>query len=268
MSRAIATVTTWLSSPGKLPANILNDLPRLTHQRPSACVAAYTVFGPKALLPSLGLSTLLLGSGNIPGRHVPTNVARSILPAVLAGYGIPTLLASLPIQNPLLRQAATIACNFSPLITTCLSRVFPSAIQAIKNLINPPKPGVEIKEEDKQEFHDMYKKTDVGPLKRTYAFAAGISAVVHVATAIYGIGETPAVGSGGLFPGSSALLGLTSAALSTYWTYDMRYRGFLTTKQSFAAGAVNFVNNILLGPGAAMSVFFYFREHIVSNLGD
>lgn len=266
--RAIATATGWLSSPGKPPTNVSNDLPRLIHNRPSACVAAYAVFGPKALLPSLGLSTLLLGSGNIPARHVPTNVARSILPAVLAGYGIPTLLASLPIQNPLLQQAVTIASNLSPLIATGLSRVFPSAIQAIKNLINPPKPGVEIRDEDKQEFHDMYKKTDVAPLKRTYAFAAGISAVVHVATALYSIAETPAAGSGGLFSGSSALLGLTSAALSTYLTYDMRYRGFLTTKQSLAAGAVNFVNNVLLGPGAAMSVFFYFREHIVSNLGD
>ncbi|KAK7702278.1 hypothetical protein SLS64_009856 [Diaporthe eres] len=235
---------------------------------PSACVAAYTVFGPKALLPSLGLSTLLLGSGNIPARHVPTNIARSILPAVLAGYGIPALLASLPIQNPLLRQAVTIACNLSPLITTGLSRVFPSAIQAIKNFINPPKPGVEVREEEKEAFHDMYKKTDVAPLKRTYAFAAGISAAVHVATALYSIAETPAVGSGGLFSGTSALLGLTSAALFTYLTYDMRYRGFLTTKQSIAAGAANIVNNILLGPGAAMSVFFYFREHIVSNLGD
>lgn len=267
MSRAIATATTWLSSPGKLPTNVSNDLPRLTHQRPSACVAAYTIFGPKALLPSLGLSTLLLGSGNIPARHVPTNVARSILPAVLVGYGIPALLASLPIQNPLLRQAVTIACNLSPLITTGLSRVFPSAIQAIKNFINPPKPGVEVREEEKEAFHDMYKKTDVAPLKRTYAFAAGISAAVHLATALYGMVETSAVGSGS-FSGTSALLGLTSAALSTYLTYDMRYRGFLTTKQSLAAGAVNLVNNILLGPGAAMSVFFYFREHIVSNLGD
>lgn len=241
---------------------------RLTHERPSACVAAYTIFGPKALLPSLGLSTLLLGSRDISARHVPTNIARSILPAVLAGYGVPNLVALLPIQNPLLRQAVTIASNLSPLIATCLSRVFPPAIEAAKNLINPPKPGVEIRDEDKDTFHDMYKKTDVAPLKRTYAFTAGISAVVYVATALYSIGETSAVGSGRLFSGSSALLGLTSAALTTYLTYDMRYRGFLTTKQSLVAGAVNFASNILLGPGAAISSFFYFREHAVSNLGD
>lgn len=48
----------------------------------------------------------------------------------------------------------------------------------------------------------------------------------------------------------------------------MRYRGFLTTKQSLVAGVGNLASNILLGPGAAISMFFYFREHIVSNLGD
>lgn len=231
-------------------------------------MTAYAVFGPKALLPCLGLSTLLLGSGNIPARHVPTNVAKSILPAVLVGYGVPNLLASLPIQNPLLRQAVVIASNLSPLITTCLSRVFSSAIQATKNLVNPPKPGVEVRDEDKEDFHDMYKKTDVAPLKATYAFTAGISAIGHVATALHNNIETPASGSGWLTCGSSTLLGLTSAALSTYLTYDMRYRGFLTTKQSLVAGTANFISNIVIGPGAAMSVFFYFREHIVSNLGD
>lgn len=146
--------------------------------------------------------------------------------------------------------------------------MFSNAIQATKNLINPPKPGAEIRDEDKETFYDMYKKTDVAPLKRTYAFTAGISAVVHVATALHNIAESPAVGSSGFFSGTSALLGLTSAALSTYLTYDMRYRGFLTTKQSLAAGVVNLVSNVLLGPGAAISGFFYFREHIVSNLGD
>lgn len=80
--------------------------------------------------------------------------------------------------------------------------------------------------------------------------------------------ETPAVGSGSLFSGTSAMLGLASAALCTYWTYGMRYRGFLTTEQSLAAGAVKLVNNILLGPGAAFSGFFYFREDVVSNLDD
>lgn len=241
---------------------------KLTNERPSACVAAYNTFGPKALLPSLGLSTLLLGSGNISARHVPTNIARSILPAVLAGYGVPNLVALLPIQNPLLRQVVTIASNLSPLIATCLCKAFPSAIEATRNLINPSKPDVEIRDEDKETFHDMYKKTDVAPLKRTYAFTAGVSAVVYVATALYNIGETSAVGSGRLFSRSSALLGLTSAALTTYLTYDMRYRGFLTTKQSLVAGLVNFGSNILLGPGAAISSFFYFREHVVSNLGD
>lgn len=187
---------------------------------------------------------------------------------MLAGYGIPSLCASLPIQNPLLRQAVTIASNLSPLIAVCLSEVFPSAIQAAKDLINPPKPGVEIRDEDRESFHDMYKKTDVAPLKSTYAFTAGISAVVHVATALHSIFDKPTAGSGLLFSGSSALLGLTSAAMSTYLTYDMRYRGFLTTKQSLVAGVANLFGNILLGPGAAISGFFYFREHIVSNLGD
>ncbi|TDZ68370.1 FAD-dependent monooxygenase andE [Colletotrichum trifolii] len=235
---------------------------------PSACVGAYTLFGPKALLPSLGLSTLLLGSGNIPARHVPTNTAKSILPAVLLGYGVPTILASLPIQNPVFRQVVTVASNLSPLIAAGLSKVFPPAIQAVKNLVNPPEPGVVIPDEEKETFHDMYNKTDVAPLKRTYAFAAGVCAATHIATALYTAFETPGRAGGLLFSGSSsALFGLASVALSTYLTYDMRYRGFLTTKQTVAAGVANVVSNVLLGPGAAFSGFYYFREHVVSSLG-
>ncbi|TDZ19491.1 FAD-dependent monooxygenase andE [Colletotrichum orbiculare MAFF 240422] len=243
-----------------------NDLAVTTW--PSACVAAYTLFGPKALLPSLGLSTLLLGSGNIPARHVPTNTAKSILPAVLLGYGVPTILASLPVQNPVFRQVVTVASNLSPLIAAGLSKVFPPAIQAVKNLVNPPEPGVVVPDEEKETFNDMYNKTDVAPLKRTYAFAAGVCAATHIATALYTAFETPGGAGGLLFSGSSgALFGLASVALSTYLTYDMRYRGFLTTKQAVAAGVANVVSNVLLGPGAAFSGFYYFREHVVSNLG-
>ncbi|KAF9876991.1 FAD binding domain protein [Colletotrichum karsti] len=236
---------------------------------PSFAVAAYSFLGPNAVMPSFCLSTLLLASNNIPGRHVPTNIAKSVLPAIVTGYGIPMILASLPIHNPQLRQIVDFAANTAPMWSAVLLKIFPAAIKAAKTAINPPKPGVEVKDEEKEEFTDMYRKTDVAPLKLTYAFTAGVCAVAHVASAVYTTFEKPSdVGSAGLFAGGSALYGLASVALSLYLTWDMRARGFLTNKQSGVAGLVSVAGNLLFGPGAALSGFYYWREDVLSSLGD
>ncbi|KAF5524540.1 FAD-dependent monooxygenase andE [Colletotrichum aenigma] len=236
---------------------------------PATAVAAYTILGPKAVMPAFSLATLLLGANNIPGRHVPTNIAKSILPAVVTGYGIPMVLASLPIQNPQLRQAANVVATAAPLLSAALLKLIPNAIKAVKNLINPPKPDVEVKEEDTEEFLDMYQKKDVAPLKSTYAFTAGVCAVAHIVGAIYTNFESPStVGAAGLLTGSGALFGLASITLSSYLTWDLRTQGYLTNKQTLVAGLANLASNILLGPGAAFSGFFYWREHVISSLGD
>ncbi|KAF6802329.1 FAD binding domain protein, partial [Colletotrichum musicola] len=182
--------------------------------------------------------------------------------SLIAGYVIPTVLASLPIQNPVLRQAVDVAATLAPVVSTALLKVFPSAIQAVKNVIHPP-PAKELADEEKDQFKDIYQKKDVAPLKRTYAFAAGVCAVVHVASAIYAGLEAP-----GSLGGSSATYGLASVVLSSWLTWDMRARGFLTTKNSLLGGLASAAGSLLLGPGAGLSAFFYWREHVISGLGD
>ncbi|KAF6803744.1 FAD binding domain protein [Colletotrichum sojae] len=251
-----STLAIWFAE-GSRQGNRLAVLPW-----PATCAIAYSLFGAKALLPSLGLSTILMGSNNVMGRHVRTDIARSILPSLITGYAIPTVLASLPIQNPILRQAVDVAATLAPVVSTALLKVFPSAIQAVRNLITPS-PVKELADEKKDQFKDIYQKKDVAPLKRTYAFAAGVCAVVHVASAIYAGFEAP-----GSLGGSSAIYGLASVVLSSWLTWDMRARGFLTTKNSLLGGLASAAGSLLLGPGAGLSAFFYWREHVVSGLGD
>ncbi|KAL0943432.1 FAD binding domain protein [Colletotrichum truncatum] len=235
---------------------------------PTAAVAAYSFLGPNAVMPSLCLTNVLTASNDIPGRHVPTNTAKSVLPAVILGYGIPTLLASLPIQNPQLRQTVNVVASAAPLLSAALLKLLPSAIKTVKNAINPPKADVKIEQHESEEFLDMYKKTDVAPLKLTYSVTATVCAVAHIAGLIYTTFESPsATGSASLFSGSTAMFGLASATLSSYLAYDMRVRGFVTNKQSLTAALASAAGSVLVGPAAALSGFFYWREHVVSSLG-
>ncbi|CCF41015.1 FAD binding domain-containing protein [Colletotrichum higginsianum] len=236
---------------------------------PSLSGAAFTAFGANAIMPLLGLGLVLRGSNALDGRHVPVDSAKSILPSVIAGYAIPTILAALPVRDPQLRQAVTLVASTAPIYCAALVNGISSVFQRVRDVIRPPKPAGEkgeVKLTEQEDFIAMYQKKDVAPLKLTYAFAAGVCATVHVVSIIYAWSGPGAASSP--VAGGNALFGLASVAQTLYLAWTLRYEGFVTTKQAILGGLGSVASSLLVGPGAALSGFFYWREHVMSSLGN
>ncbi|OLN86855.1 FAD-dependent urate hydroxylase 4 [Colletotrichum chlorophyti] len=233
---------------------------------PSISSVALTAFGSNAVTPLLGLGIILRGSISIDGRHVQPSIAKSIIPSVVAGYAIPTILASLPIQNPRLYQALTLLVSVAPIFSATISKAISPVIKKITSLIQPYKPKAGFRGPGKEDFAAFYEKKDVAPLKFVYAFAAGLCATAHIVSFVHSKLETPSTAA----PSSESnrLFGFASVAQSLYLAWDLRSKGFVTTKQAVVAGLGTVAGSLLLGPGAAFSAFFYWREHAISSLGD
>ncbi|GKT41102.1 FAD-dependent monooxygenase andE [Colletotrichum spaethianum] len=230
---------------------------------PSLTGVAFTAFGAKATMPLFGLGLVLRGSNTLDGRYVPVDSARSILPSVIAGYAIPTILAALPVQNQQLRQAANLVASTAPLYCTALVIGISSVIHKVRNTIQPPKDKGEVKFDEQEDFVAMYQQKDVVPLKFTYAFAAGICATVHIISTIYAKSGSNATS---IVTGGNALFGLASVVQTLYLAWTMRSEGFVTTKHAIMGGLGSVASSLLIGPGAALSGFFYWREHVMSSL--
>ncbi|UQC81979.1 FAD binding domain-containing protein [Colletotrichum lupini] len=225
---------------------------------PSISAAAFTAFGPKAVMPLLGLGIVTRGPNTLPGRHVPIKYAKAILPSAIVGYAIPTILASLPIQDTQIRQAVGFVVSAAPVFSAALLNGVASAIQKVKDRTSFSKATKDVKETDKDEFVEMYDKKDVVPLKMAYTFAAGACATVHIASAVYPILATTSFNNlaGGLNT-SIGLFGLASAALSLYSAWNLRSEGFVTTQQALLGSLGSIASGFAVGPGAALAGFYY-----------
>lgn len=166
-------------------------------------------------MPLLGFGIVTRGTNTLPGRHVPVKYAKAILPSVIFGYAIPTIIASLPIQDRLLQQNIDLFVSAAPVFSAVLINGIASVIQKMKHVTSSTKATKDLRETDKNEFVDMYDKRDVVPLKMAYTFAVGACATVHVASALYPILAT---GSSSILADglntSTGLFGIASAALS------------------------------------------------------
>ncbi|KAK1637694.1 FAD binding domain-containing protein [Colletotrichum phormii] len=236
---------------------------------PLISAAPFTAFGFKAIMPLLSLGIVTQGTNTLTGRHVPVKYAKAILPSAIVGYAIPTILASLPIQDPQLQQAVGLVASATPVFSAALVNGIASVIHKVKDIISSIKADKEVKGEDEEEFVDMYDKNDVVPLKMAYAFAAGVCATVHVASAMYQVLATTSSGSlSDGFTTSTGLFGLASAALSLYSAWDLRSEGFVTTKQALLGSLGSIASGIAVGPGAALAGFYYWRESVLDSFGN
>ncbi|KAL2882282.1 hypothetical protein SGCOL_002551 [Colletotrichum sp. CLE4] len=230
---------------------------------------AFYPFGFKAIMPLLGLGIVTQGTNTLTGRHVPVKYAKAILPLAIVGYAIPTILACLPIQNRQFRHAVGLVASAAPVFSAALVNGIASVIQKLKDVTSSIKADKEVKGKDKEEFIDMYRKKDVVPLKTAYAFAAGVCATIHVASAMFQALATTSSGSlpDGI-PTSTGLFGLASAALSLYSAWDLRSEGFVTTKQALLGSLGSIISGIAVGPGAALAGFYYWRESMLDSFGN
>lgn len=220
-------------------------------------------------MPLLGLGIVTRGTNTLPGRHVPVKYAKAILPSAIVGYAIPTIIASLPIQDPQLQQVIGLIASAAPVFSAALLNGIASTIQKVKGVTSSTKATKDVKETDKDEFSEMYDRKDVVPLKMAYAFAAGACATVHIASAVYPIlATTPSSNLADGLNTSTGLFGLASAAFSLYSAWNLRSEGFVTTRQALLGSLGSIAGGFAVGPGATLAGLHYWRESVLDGLSD
>jgi len=136
--------------------------------------------------------------------------------------------------------------------------------------------------------HEPYKNRDVAPLQAAYAFAAGVTGVVHICVVLFA--RAQGVGLWRLFGVESPFLpawtvdghvdeeifhffkwDMASWALATVawclWTvFDMRRQGYVTTAQALRAALAVPAALATVGPGAMYAGVWHWREGVISDL--
>ena len=203
-------------------------------------------------------------------RHVSTSYAKALLPSLLIGYLLPTILMYLPFPDPDLRitQALIVLWQFSPLLVNLL--LWQSSMVHGKDTIPSTK-------------HHPSFTDDLKYLDRLYITCFIISAIAHVSTILTCLYSTPQISltatllqvpttkrlslSGGLhyvFQVDFLIIFLAALAGSFLTLWDLKRTG--QSDLSLLKSAVAMLAGVAcVGPAAVVSGVWYIREHIMDT---
>lgn len=285
----IPTLSTWLVEASR-HGNTLNPLSwyeappyhdstaqSLTESRTRVYSLIYTLAGPSSVLPLFSLSSVLFSTSSTTNRHVKPEIAQSIIPAILAGFGLPTVAALLPINDAEISGYVGNLWKAYPLL--CVA--FAGGLSAVCASKRKSKQGAESKPDTKaidyatESELELYKNEDVAPLKFAHGAALAISVIIPVITKLAFSGATQFFGSTAqtslskvlpLSQSAGIIAAGSSIIYSLYAVWELRSLGFVRTTQAVLGGLTSLAALGLAGPGAAISSVSYWREHAISSL--
>ncbi|KAJ4129640.1 hypothetical protein NW754_003922 [Fusarium falciforme] len=267
----IPTLSTWLIEASR-HGNTLNPL---SWTRVYSLI--YTLAGPSSVLPLFSLSSVLFSASSTTNRHVKPEIAQSIIPAILAGFGLPTVAALLPINDAEISGYVGNLWKAYPLL--CVA--FAGGLSAVCASRRKSKQGAESKPDTKaidyatESELELYKNEDVAPLKFAHGAALAISVIIPVITKLAFSGATQFFGSTAqtslpkvlpLSQSAGIIAAGSSIIYSLYAAWELRSLGFVRTTQAVLGGLTSLAALGLAGPGAAISSVSYWREHAISSL--
>ncbi|EXJ78155.1 hypothetical protein A1O3_09316 [Capronia epimyces CBS 606.96] len=202
-------------------------------------------------------------------REVPIQYAKVLLPANLLGYVLPTILMFVPWQDATLAQTFEAIWQPGPMLVPILAWLF----AAVYRLFNPRSAR------DHQHHTATEEYQDIAYLKTIYVVIAVLGAALHVYivgplllssdpsfnfSTVFGLTFTPGpreLGEGLRLLFLADFLGFEAASVA--WTcaaiWDLKRVGRTTVNVPKACLAV-LAATVLVGPGAAMSIVWYWRE--------
>ncbi|KAF5980614.1 hydroxylase [Fusarium bulbicola] len=143
----------------------------------------YSLIGPSSVLPFFCLSSVLFSTKSTIHRPVDPKMAKSIVPGVLLGYMVPTVVALLPIRDDKLRHCVGTVWQAYPLLCAGFTRGL-AAIRA--RMTNRGQPEADTKVEDRPISYappselQAYTNEDVVPLEFSHGFALALCLAVPV----------------------------------------------------------------------------------------
>lgn len=252
-------------------------------------------------LPSVFLGVMqVLGIGYIAPTHALLEAAQSdtlpttqsvsletseaLLPALALGYGLPTALMLAPGFSNSAKQNITAIWQFSPLFVPALTSVWRRYMSRRGSQMQT---SATEKDNTPPPRKDAAKATQA--LKRVYLCTAAVQTAVHLAAMAYAcLGKdmsvaeiffrvpSPFAATWNLPDTGSRIatflkydFGIASCAWllsGLYSTWDLRRRGYVTTREAAKAAVGICLGQVLVGPGATSMLSAYWQEVVFARL--
>lgn len=220
------------------------------------------------------------------GRRVNPEVAQALMPAIMLGYYIPSIImgskATPPTSNlgvvSSLETSKWIGPNnpflllLFPFLTVCFSTFFRWSAPLFSPRTQRATPKVRL---DSNPNLDRYKSDDVPILQAAYGFAFLLTALAHFNSIwnIYDGIQTSGRSSDEVIkyflknpdmtPLPAVLAGLCHVL---YWVWDLRTYRYVTTRQMLKAALAVTAGSLVVGPAATWLAFWSWRETVIAGI--
>ncbi|EOD44034.1 putative fad binding domain protein [Neofusicoccum parvum UCRNP2] len=235
--------------------------------------AAYQLMGIGKIAPLYYLVSLFTSNSPLytrtTGRSIPASVAKALLPALCIGYVIPTILMFLPYDDLATQQNRIAFWQPFPIYVAALT----FGISSLICLVDPGQP-LDL---------ELFELKDVLALQAGYAFAFFATAATHISAVFYILANSSTSISEVFFnlPRPGAAWGEVANPVFVFFKYDMllcfaavfvwclysilelRRTGYITSEQAVKAAAVTTAAQLVVGPGAAYSGVWAWRESVI-----
>ncbi|OTA87927.1 hypothetical protein M434DRAFT_80753 [Hypoxylon sp. CO27-5] len=250
---------------------------------PSLFSAGMQVQGIGRIGPIHAILSSFLAHESIPGRALPVNVARALLPAISLGFVIPTIFVFIPGPSARAWQHWLALWQFAPPLFNVLTNVFSAGITRWQ------RGNKSVAEYEEEHDMDCHKKEEVPILKSVYTYAFAVQATAHVSTLLYAwahpgisIAKTffglpnpfapnwnlPTLGAkiATFFKYDMALATVSFVSSNLYSIWDLRRLGYIGTREAAKVALSVIAGQFLVGSGATWAGLWYWREDKLAGL--
>lgn len=211
------------------------------------------VWGMHRIIPVYALLSVLHSGQNTVDRSIPVEVARSLVPSLVIGFGIPTSLI----------MGATVDGTEWPdwiKLTPALFSALVYIICNVQRLFSTPRPAA-VREKNSE----WYSNDDVPFLSRAYQLALVVQSTMHIAllaSMLLFSNDEP------IFPFQYDMITTQLAVMRHIYfeVWELRRKGYISTSSAVKALLGTIFGQLVLGPGATWVTVWSWREKVVSGL--
>ncbi|CAH0002883.1 unnamed protein product [Clonostachys byssicola] len=249
---------------------------------PSVILAATQIWGICFTIPIYAIFHGLQGHGYCTGRFIKPEVAKSLIPSLVLGYIVPTILL-FTLADGIARQALAAAWQVGPPLVPILTRLISSLALWCSRYRSSEEAN---EEKEKDDEYERYSDADVQQLNIAYAFAFTVQASIHaivfafalirpglsVSSILWSVtsfvsGDGYTVEATALFIKHAMTVYIYAVFLHcVYSIWILRARGYVVTREAIVAVLLVTVGPVLVGPGATWTGLWCWRESVFVGL--
>ncbi|CAH0020271.1 unnamed protein product [Clonostachys rhizophaga] len=249
---------------------------------PFVILAATQIWGICFTIPIYAIFHALEGHGYCTGRFIKPEVARSLVPSLILGYIVPTILL-FTLADGMARKALAAFWQLGPPLVPILTRLISSLVLWRSRCRSSEEAN---KEKGKDGEYERYCDADVQLLNIAYAFAFTVQASIHAIVCTFALTRPGLSFSSILWSVSSFVSSKGHTVEATalflkhaitvyiyavflhcvYSIWILRARGYVVTREAIAAVLLMTLGPVLIGPGATWTGLWCWRESVFAGL--